>query len=130
MPDILPEYEFEIGANIGAMTNVETLLKAPPHPWEYFDGATEQYTAGTGHTYVDGYPQAIWHFKYLPVADYQTLEGWFGTAQSVARGIKTKDTGGTYVTKTVIMHKPVLGDTVRRGHYGYYDVVLRFTQLT
>ena len=126
----MADYSFEIGANVGAMTNVEDLLNAPPHPWEYYDGATEQYTAGSGQSYVDGYPQAVWHFKYLPPADYATLEGWFGTDQSITRGIKTKDTGGAYVTKTCIMHKPVMGDDVRRGHAGFYDIRLRFTQLT
>ena len=110
-------YDYEIGANIGAMTNVEDLVGCPPHPTSYRDGATQQYIAE-------------WRFKYLSATNYAILKAWFGTAQSVARGIKTKDTGGTYVTKTCIMHKPVMGRDVTLGHYGYYSIKLRFTQLT
>jgi len=123
-------YDYEIGANIGTMTNVEDLVGVPPHPTSYRDGATQQYIDGEGHSYVDGYPQAEWRFKYLSATNYAILEAWFGTAQSVARGIKTKDTGGAYVTKTCIMHKPVMGQNVTLGHYGYYSIKLRFTQLT
>ena len=126
----MADYEFKLVANSGVLTYVEDTLGVPPHPWTYHDGASEQYVAGTGHSYVDGYPMATWHFGYLKQAAWTTLIALFGTAQSIAYCIKTKDTSGAFVTMDCIMHKPVHGDTCRRGHYGYYDVTLRFTHMT
>jgi len=129
MPLLDTVYEFSIGPNIAGLVNVETLLGYPPHPWEYHDTAVA-YVAGDGHTYGDGLPQVVWNFPSLTVAAWQTLVGWFGTAQSVTRTIRTKSSDDTYVNKACIMHKPRLGETARRGLGGYFDVVLRFTHLS
>jgi len=126
----MADYEFKIGADSGSLDYVEDLIGCPPHPWEYHDGSSEGLRTGTGHSYVDGYPRAVWSFKYLTQAAWTTLIGWFGTAQSLVRCIKTKDTSGAFVTMDCIMHKPIHGKTCRRGHYGYYDIDIEFTHLT
>ena len=124
----MPTYEFEIGANAGAMTNVETLLGIPPHPWEYHNGAI-RYVAGSGYTYVDGYPQVIWRFAFLKTTAWATLIAWFGTAQAIARSIKTKCDDDTYITRDCILQRPVMGESATRGVGGWFDVELRFTHL-
>ena len=121
-------YEFQIGANIAGLVNVETLIGVMPHPWTYQEVAA-RFMAGDGQSYGDGLPQATWVFPYLPVSAWQVLIAWFGTAMSVSRTIRTKDSTDAYVNKACIMHRPRIGETAARGMAGYYDVVLQFTHL-
>ena len=125
----MADYEFQIGANLAGLANVETLLGVPPHPTEFRSGAVH-YMAGDGQTYCDGFPQAIWYFTYLSPTAWAVLVAWFGGAESISRTIRTKSLGDSYVNHNCIMHLPLLGEDVERGVGGYFDIALRFTHLT
>ena len=124
-------YEFMLGASYGGLVNTEatTAFNNPPSEWTYKIGV-ERYTAGHAKEYYDGYPQVTWFFPVLKPAAWQYLEALFsGTNVSEDMYIRTKTDDDTYEYFTCIMHKPEMGDSVRRGVGAFFDVLIRFTQL-
>jgi len=125
-------YSFELGDAVDDMHNVEeqTAIQEPPFPHTFKRGA-ERYTAGTAADYYDGYPQATWRFSFMPVASWQWIDTFFGDppATSVDIFVRTKDDTDTYHVYSAKMHRPEEGSDMQRGIQGYYDLLLRFTQM-
>ena len=125
------DYEFKLGLTYVGMVNIEAVaaLNNPPSEWTYRMGA-ERYTAGNAKEYYDGNVQCTWRFQVLKVAAWQWLEALFtGTDASVDVFMQTKTDDDAYDEFTAIMHKPEIGDSARRGVGGYFDVLVRFTEL-
>ena len=125
----MANYEFKLGATAGTLEYVEDVLGIPPHPWEYHLGSTDQYIAGTGQAYIDGYPAVTWTFEFLTVAAWQALIALFGSDQSIQYTIKTKNDTDAFVTMDGIMHRPIVGQHGSRGVGGWFGVILRFSHL-
>lgn len=126
-------YNFELGETLEGLVNVEepTALGVPPSPWTFKDGA-EQYTAGMGKRYVDGYPQTTWHFDYLPEARWQWLMEFFEgppAVQSVTVFMRTRNNAAEYEYYQAIMHKPTVGERASRIFLGFSDITVEFTHL-
>jgi hypothetical protein len=124
-------YEFELGDRIDGMLNVEdaTSLSVPPHPWTYKRGRT-RFTAGTGRTYYDGYPEAQWTFEFVPLAGWLWLQDLLQDDDSIEVFVKTKVDDESYQIFAAIMHRPDVGDDAQRAMgQGYTNVKIKFTHM-
>ena len=97
--------EFEIGATLGTLTNVEELDPPLCPPRATIPGLSQRIEAADGYTKAVGWVTCVWTWDWLDQAMYNVLRT-YSTASSTKLVIKTKVEDGTYDTFDVIMVWP------------------------
>jgi len=118
-------YEYEIGANAGARSNIEDQGINPPSGIR-FNPKSVTRVRGDGLAVGDGYPNCTWFFEYLSSTMYNVFLTLLGSEESAEVSIKTRKRDKTYQAyATCIMHRP----TGEMHSSGWHSVSIRFTRL-
>lgn len=129
----MARYDYEIGATVGGMQNVEDLGINPP-VGEYFE-ASEYVDAADGQRIARGFPTASWRFGILTGAMIEILRGYIGSSPSgtvfIATRVPPDDTSDVelFPTFQAVMIWPAGLMRQRRFTGKYLDVEIEFRRL-
>jgi len=125
-------YEYRIGAEGGATTNLEDIISSPPSGCRFNQHSVVR-VGGDGVAVGDGYQNFAWFFNYLSWADFDTLLDYIGTNASGMVRVKTRVPDGAglnYLLGDCVMHRPRVPEEAKQHSGGWLDVSFRFTGLT
>ena len=123
----MADSDYEIGAAVGARTDIPTLCGTACHS-DYYPWAVTTWKS-TGLTRGDGFESCTWTFDYIPQAGVQALRA-LCTGVSAVVFIKTRtDAADAFAVFECNMHWPRNAQTERVFGGGYKNFEIEFTHL-
>lgn len=124
-------YDYEIGATVGGMVNVETIIDNAPR--SIFHRWPTVYVRGDGSTEGDGLPQAEWIWDYISQTDKATLRAFLLSGSTWLKSdtmvIATLRDDGVFDDFNCIMHWPEDTEENRLTSGMYENFKIKFTHL-